>query len=354
MRRVIAHMDLDAFYASVELIKAPELRGRPVVVAGSGPRAVVTTASYEARAYGVHSAMPASQARRLCPDAVVVSPDFTAYRDMSRRVWDLVRAEVPLVDQVGIDEAYLDITDLVAPKAFLRTLLGRIYAETGLTASVGIGPNKLIAKVASGCEKPRGMVALSREMACERFASFPPSLIPGIGPKTAARLHEIGIATIAALREVDEAALVERFGSNLGRFLHRRAHFEDDGRVQTERTVVSQSNERTFDEDISDHAELETILRRLSEHLCESLQRKEREGRTIAIKVRLADFTTVTRARTIDTPTADPAVVGGIAAELLRAYDPPAPVRLLGVRVAGFASREDAAQEPSAQLDLAV
>jgi DNA polymerase-4 len=136
--------------------------------------------------------------------------------------------------------------------------------------------------------------------------------------------------------------------------LQRRAHFEDDGRVQTERTVVSQSNERTFDQDISDRGELETILRGLSEHLCESLQRKEREGRTIAIKVRLADFTTVTRARTIDAPTADPQIVGGIAAELLRAYDPPQPVRLLGVRVAGFASREEADPGPSAQLGLAV
>jgi DNA polymerase-4 len=354
VRRVIAHVDIDAFYASVELTKRPELRGKPVIVSGSGPRAVVTTASYEARAYGVGSAMPASQARRLCPDAIVVPPDFTAYRDVSRKVWDLVRAEVPLVDQVGIDEAYLDITDLVAPKAFMRTLVAQIEEKTGMTASVGIGPNKLIAKVASGCEKPRGMVALSREMACERFATSPPSLIPGIGPKTAAKLAGMGIVTIAALRDTDEATLVERFGSNLGRFLLRRAHFEDDGRVQTERTVVSQSNERTFDQDISDRAELEGILRRLSEQLCESLRRKEREGRTIGIKVRLADFTTVTRARTIDTPTADPDVVGGIAAELLRAYDPPQPVRLLGVRVAGFASREKAQMEPTTQLGLAV
>jgi DNA polymerase IV len=354
VRRVIAHVDIDAFYASVELARRPELRGKPVIVSGSGPRAVVTTASYEARAYGVGSAMPTSQARRLCPDAIVVPPDFTAYREVSRTVWDIVRAEVPLVDQVGIDEAYLDITDLVAPKAFLRTLLARIHKETGLTASVGIGPNKLIAKVAGGCEKPAGMVALSREMACERFASSPPSLLPGIGPKTAARLEAMGITTIAALGETDEAVLVERFGSNLGPWLRRRAHFEDDGRVQTERTVVSQSSERTFDEDISDRAELESILRRLSESLCESLRRKEREGRTIAIKVRLADFTTVTRARTIDTPTADSDVVGGIATELLRAYDPPAPVRLLGVRVAGFTARDEADAESTAQLGLAV
>jgi DNA polymerase-4 len=354
LRRVIAHVDIDAFYASVELTKSPELRGKPVIVSGTGPRAVVTTASYEARAFGVHSAMPTSQARRLCPHAVLVPPDFTTYREVSRKVWDLVRAEVPVVDQVGIDEAYLDITDLVAPKAFLRTLLGRIRAQTGLTASVGIGPNKLVAKVAGGCEKPAGMVALSREMACERFAANPPSLLPGIGPKTAQRLQAMGITTIAALRAVDEPVLVAQFGSNLGPFLLRRAHFEDDSRVQTERALVSQSNERTFDQDISDHAELAAVQRRLSDQLCNSLQAKERAGRTIGIKVRLADFTTVTRARTIDTPTADPAVVGEIATELLRLYDPPQPVRLLGVRVAGFAAREEAAAEATEQLGLAV
>jgi len=353
MRRVIAHVDIDAFYASVELSRAPDLRGKPVIVSGSGPRAVVTTASYEARAYGVHSAMPTSQARRLCPDAILVPPDFTAYREASRRVWDLVRSEVPVVDQVGIDEAYLDVSDLAAPKAFLRAIVARIRAETDLSASVGIGPNRLVAKVASDCEKPAGMVALSREMACERFAHSPPSLLPGIGPKTAQRLQAMGITTLAALREADEAALVERFGSNLGRFLRRRAHFEDDTPVQTERTLVSQSNERTFDEDIADREELERILRRLTEQLCGSLQAKDREGRTIGIKVRLSDFTTVTRARTIDMPTADAGVVGDIAVELLRVYDPPKPVRLLGVRVAGFAHGAEA-EEPSPQLGLAI
>jgi DNA polymerase-4 len=356
MRRVIAHVDIDAFYASVELVRAPELRGKPVVVSGRSPRAVVTTASYEARAYGVHSGMPTSQALRLCPQAMVIPPDFTAYGEASRRVWDLVRSEVAVVDQVGIDEAYLDLSEVVAPKAFLRTLVARIQAETSLTLSVGIGPNRLVAKVSSGCEKPAGMVALSREMACERFAFAPPSLLPGIGPKTAQRLESMGITTIAALREADESLLVERFGSNLGPYLRRRAHFEDDSPVGVKRELVSQSNERTFDEDIADREELEGILRRLSEHLCGSLQAKDRQGRTIAIKVRLADFTTVTRARTIETPTHDAAVVGEIATELLRAYDPPQPVRLLGVRVAGFVTEAPAGKSsaPGGQLDLAV
>ena len=272
---------------------------------------------------------------------------------MSRRVWDLVRSEVPLVDQVGIDEAYLDITDLVAPKAFLRTLLGRIHAETGLTASVGIGPNKLIAKVASGCEKPRGMVALSREMACERFAGSPPSLIPGIGPKTAARLHEMGITTIAALREADEAALVERFGSNLGRFLLRRANFEDDGRVQTQRTVVSQSNERTFDEDISDRAELETILLPLERtplRVAAAQGARGADDRDQGPARGLHDGDPCADDRSSDGgPGGGRRDRGGAAARLR-----PAAARAASGCASRFASREDAAQEPSAQLDLAV
>jgi DNA polymerase-4 len=354
MRRVVAHVDIDAFYASVELARRPHLRGKPVIVSGTGPRAVVTTASYEARAYGVDSAMPTSQARRLCPDAIVVPPDFDAYRTVSRELWDLVRAEVGTVEQAGIDEAYLDLSGVVAPKALMRALVARIKARTGMTVSVGIGPNKLVAKVASGCEKPAGMVALSREMACVRFAQAPPSLLPGIGPKTSRRLAALGIRTLEALRDADESLLVAHFGQNHGRDLQRRATFEDASPVSSGRAAVSISNERTFDQDISDLAELDAILWGLSERLCESLRAKRRAGRTIGIKVRLADFTTVTRARTLDAPTDDVAVVGGVASELLRAYDPPQPVRLLGVRLAGFASEREEAAAPSAQLGLAV
>ena len=231
MRRVIAHLDIDAFYASVELMRRPELRGRPVIVSGSSPRAVVTTASYEARRYGVGSAMPASQALRLCPQAVVIAPDFPAYRAMSERVWAIVGAEVDVMERVGLDEAYLVLDELAAPKAFMRWIVADIQRQTGLTASVGIGPNKLVAKVASDCEKPAGLVALSREMACERFAGSPPRLLPGIGPKTAERLTALGITTLAALREADPALLADRFGANMGGFLSRRARFEDDSPV---------------------------------------------------------------------------------------------------------------------------
>jgi DNA polymerase-4 len=348
-RRVIAHVDLDAFYASVELGRQPELRGKPVVVSGSGPRAVVTTASYEARRFGVHSAMPTARALRLCPQAVLIPPDFAAYREVSRRVWDIVRAEIAVVEQLGLDEAYLDLSDLEAPLPAIRALVARIHEATGLTASVGIGPNRLVAKVASDCEKPAGLVALSREMACERFADAPPKLLPGIGPKTAERLRAMGIATLRALRDTDEAVLVERFGTNHGRDLARRARFEASAELEVDRVAVSRSSETTFDTDLADRAEQEAVVRRLADDVCTGLRAKRRRGRTIGIKVRLADFTTITRARTIDEATADSELVGTLAVELLRAYDPPQPVRLLGVRVAAF---EDEAAERQLRLSV--
>jgi DNA polymerase-4 len=349
-RRIVAHLDLDAFYVSVELLRRPELRGQPVVVSGSSPRAVVTTASYEARAFGVHSAMPTSQARRLCPQAILVPPDFTAYRDASRGVWDLVRRRVAVVEQAGLDEGYLDLSGLIAPKAAMRRLVGELRAVTGLGASVGIGPNRLVAKIASDCEKPGGLVALSREMACERFAGAAPRLLPGIGPKTAERLEAMGIRTVADLRAHSEAELRLAFGARQGAFLQRRAHFEDDGLVAPIRPTKSQSSETTFDHDLADHAEQGRVIDRLSADLCARLARRDLRGRTIGIKVRLDDWTTVTRARTLDDPTNDLAEVRAVARELLAAYAPPRPVRLLGVRVAGFA----AALDDESQLRLAV
>src|ERR1700722_11381007 len=178
----IAVIDMDAFYVSIELRRHPELKGKPVIVAGSGPRAVVTTASYEARRFGVGSAMPAARARRLCPEAVVLPPDFPTYREVSRRVMDLVRAHVERVEVVGLDEAYLDLTGLYSPRAAMRRLVAEIQERTQIVCSVGIGPNKLVAKVASDAEKPAGFVVLTCEQACARFAGHPPGLVPGIGP----------------------------------------------------------------------------------------------------------------------------------------------------------------------------
>jgi len=351
VERCIAHLDADAFYVSIELMRRPELRGRPVVVAGSGPRAVVTTASYEARRFGVGSAIPASRARRLCPDAVFLTPDFDAYRRTSRRIMDRVREQVARVEVVGLDEAYLDLTGLVAPRAAMRRLVAEIHADTGITCSVGIGPSKLVAKVASDAEKPAGFVALSREEACARFAAASPGLLPGIGAKTVERLERLGIATIAALAATPPETLAARFGGRLGPYLRARARFEDEAPVAAERTAVSESRETTFPVDVGDPDEQAAALRRLAGELCAGLARHGRRGRTIAIKVRLDDFTTVTRARTVPEATNDPGLVGELACALLAEYAPARPVRLLGVRVAAFAA-EAAPAEDAPQLAL--
>ena len=351
----VAHLDADAFYVSIELRRHPELRGLPVVVAGRGPRAVVTTASYEARRFGVGSAMPAARARRLCPDAVFLLPDFATYREVSGRVMAIVRAHVERVEVVGLDEAYLDVAGLFSPRAAMRRLVAEIREQTGLTCSVGIGPNKLVAKVASDAEKPAGFVVLTREQACVRFAASPPGLVPGVGPKTAGRLLALGIRTLGELAAAPEQLLVERFGANLGRDLRRRGRFEHDGVVGAERKVVSESRERTFDEDVRDPQRLREELARMSHELCASLAKHGRAGRTIGIKVRLDDWTNITRSQSVESATNDPEVVWPIALDLLRAYDPPRPVRLLGVRLASFEGEADtAAEEDEPQLRLAL
>ena len=346
----IAHLDMDAFYVSVELLRRPALRGRAVVVAGTGPRAVVTTASYEARRFGVGSAMPASRARRLCPDAIFLPPDFAYYREASARVWEIVRAHVDRVERLGLDEGYLDLSGMVAPRAAMRRLVEAIRVQTGLGASVGIGPNKLVAKVASDAEKPRGFVVLSREEACERFGEASPGLVPGIGPKTVERLAAMDIRTLGRLAATPEDALRARFGPNHGRDLLARAQFYGAEELDLDRAVVSESKETTFPTDIADRVEQERILRELATQLCAGLAKNSRRGRTIAIKVRLDDWTTVTRARTQAEPTDDAEHVAGVAVELLREYAPARPVRLLGVRVAAFEGGEVA--PPADQLAL--
>ncbi len=349
--RCIAHLDMDAFYVSVELRRRPELRGRPVIVAGTGPRAVVTTASYEARRFGVGSAMPAARARRLCPDGVYLPPDFPYYRAASREVMELVRAVADSVEVVGLDEAYLDLSGAPAPRAEMRRLALDIDRRTSLACSIGIGPNKLVAKVASDAEKPRGFVVLSRKEACVRFAAAPCELIPGIGPKTAERLRECGLSTLGRLAAAPPEAVAQRFGARFGAALQDRARFIDDAPVSEERKVVSESRETTFDEDITSAEALEAILRELVTQLCAALERQGRRGRTIGIKIRLDDFSTHTRARTLAEPVASADRVGPVAFDLLRRFAPPRPVRLIGVRVAGLeAERADAAE----QLTLAV
>jgi DNA polymerase-4 len=342
---------MDAFYVSVELRRRPELRGLPVIVAGTGPRSVVTTASYEARRFGVGSAMPAARARRLCPDGVFLAPDFGYYREASREVMAIVRAHVECVEVIGLDEAYLELTGLPAPHAAMRRVRNEIERATSLHCSIGIGPSKLVAKVASDAEKPRGFVVLTREQACERFAGAPCGLVPGIGPKTVERLRQLRIDTLARLAQAPPDLLATRFGGRLAAELQRRARFEDDAAVTEERKVISESRERTFDQDIDDQVELERILDALVVQLCTALTDQGRGGRTIGIKVRLDDFSTHTRARTLPDPVRDASRVGPVARELLRRFAAPRPVRLLGVRVAGL---EAVAADADRQLTLAV
>ena len=333
---LVAHVDMDAFYVSVELQRRPELRGKPVVVCGDSPRAVVTTASYEARRYGVASATPAAWARRRCPQAVFVAPDFDLYRARSREVMAVLRDHFEVVETVGLDEAYVDLHGLGRPRAAARRAKTAIRERTGLACSVGIGPSKLVAKVASDAEKPDGFVVLTRAEACERFAGASPGLVPGIGPRTLERLEAHGVTTLGALAATPDADLIALFGARHGPALRRMARFEDARGVQPVRTAKSESRETTFRRDLSSVPELEPVLERLCAELCAGLSAKGRRGRTVGIKVRLDDFSTHTRARTLAEATADPDVVGTVSTELLRAFAPARPVRLLGVRVAAL------------------
>jgi DNA polymerase-4 len=354
--RRIGHVDMDAFYFSCELQRRPELRGKPVVIAGSGPRAVVTTASYEARKFGIFSATPAARARRLCPDAIFVPPEFEYYRDRSRAVMEVLRAHVDRVEQMGLDEAYLDFTGIERWRAAARRLKSAVTETTGLACSVGIGPNKLVAKVASDADKPNGFLALTLDEARERFAGASPALIPGIGPKTVERLAKQGIDRLDRLAATPDAQLAEWFGGRLGPQLARLARFEDERPLETERVRKSESRETTFDRDLDGLAELEPPLERLARQLCDELAEHGRSGRTIGIKIRLDDFSTQTRARTVDGPVNDFTTVHGVALELLRALAPSRPVRLLGVRVAGMEERREshAAAPPPGQLALSL
>ncbi|MDX6626525.1 MAG: polymerase [Solirubrobacterales bacterium] len=349
---------MDAFYASVELRRRPELKGEPVIVCGSGPRAVVTTASYEARKLaGIHSAMPAATARRRLPNAVYLTPDFPAYREASAQVMEVLRRNVEVVEVVGLDEAYLDLTGIYSPKATMRRVAVQIREQTGLTCSVGISESRMLAKITSELGKPAGLVVLAREAALERFAEESPSLIPGIGPKTVQRLERMGIRTLTDLRRRDAAELEAAFGPRSGAWLHARARLWDETPVTVVRETKSQSTEITFDVDVGQRGELERHLVELAEELCRRLRKRDLEGRSIGIKVRLDDWTNVSRSHSVEAPTNDPGVVVPIALDLLRAYDPQRPVRLLGVRLSSFENETDAAavapeSEPQLRLSL--
>jgi DNA polymerase IV len=332
-------VDMDAFFVSVELLRRPELRGKPVVVAtgtDATARGVVMAASYEARRFGVHSALPLATAHRRCPQAILIPRDLGRYRRASRKVMEVLRRFSDRVEVAGLDEAYLDLSDCPAPKARARQLKAEVRAETGLVCSVGLAPNKLLAKIASDLEKPDGLCVLEPEGMLDAVGDRRATLIPGVGPRTAERLLRLGVRTVADLARAEPAALERAFGPRLGRELRGRALGHDDRPVVTERAPKSESRETTFPADVSDRATLRETLDRLADSVCSGLAEGGYAGRTVTLKIRLRPFRTHTRSRTIDEPTRDPEQVHAVARQLLAEFELDAPVRLLGIGVGGL------------------
>jgi DNA polymerase-4 len=344
MERTIAHVDMDAFYVAVELLRRPELRGKPVIVAtGTDPhaRGVVMTASYEAREFGVHSALPLAIAHRRCPQAVLVPRDMQLYRRASKRVMEILGAYTDTIEVAGLDEAYLDLTGSPAPKARARALKRRMRDEVRLTCSVGIAPNKLMAKIASDLEKPDGLCVLDHGRWLDAVGERPAAILPGVGPRTEERLASLGIEAVNELANAPPERLERAFGPRLGRSLRDTANGRDDRAVTTERAPKSESRETTFAHDVSDRAVLRDTLDRFAAEVGERLTRDGYVGRTVTMKIRLRPFRTHTRSRTLAAPTSDIASIRDVARELLDNFELDAPVRLLGVGMAGLA-RADA------------
>ena len=331
----ILHVDLDAFYASVEQLLDPSLRGRPVVVGGLGPRGVVAAASYEARPYGVQSAMPMAHARRAIPDAVFLAPRFPEYERFSGLVMEILRSITPLVEPISLDEAFLDVTgarrrlgDGPAVGRYART---RILEETGLVASVGVATTKFLAKIASDMAKPDGLLVVEAGDEDAFLHPLPLGRLWGVGPATLARLEALGVRTVGDVAKLPEATLVTALGASHGSHLSQLAHNIDEREVTPERVTKSIGNEETFPRDVRSRAELEREIVRLADRVAGRLRHAGLEARTITLKVRFADFRTITRARTEPEPTALSTDITTIARELLAAVDVAKGIRLLGI-----------------------
>ncbi len=368
-RRWIAHLDMDAFYASVELLRYPELKGQPVVIgggrrhqpellpdgtrrfatlAGYAGRGVITTATYPARDLGVHSGMGLMKAALRAPQAVLLPTDFEQYRAYSRRFKAAVAELAPVIEDRGIDEIYIDLSDLPGAqdavahdphggvRAIALDLKNNVRRATGLSCSIGVTPNKLLSKIASDLDKPDGLCLLTHEDIPRRIWPLPARRINGIGPKAGAKLEALGIATIGDIAGRDRAWLVQHFGANYGGWLHDASRGLDDRPVVTHSEPVSMSRETTFDRDLHarrDKAELGAIFTQLATQVAHDLQRKGYLGRTIGIKLRFEDFKTVTRDMTIDEPTAEAATIRLAAGLCLKRVDLARRIRRLGVRV---------------------
>ena len=373
-RRWIAHLDMDAFYASVELLRYPELKGQPVVIGGrraqapvEGPggerrfarlreyagRGVVTTATYPARDLGVHSAMGMMKAAKLAPDAVLLPADFEEYRRLSRAFKAAVAEVAPVIEDRGIDEIYIDLTGVPGAqeavghdphggvRALAQEIRNNVVRRTGgLTCSVGVTPNKLLSKIASELDKPDGLTVLTLADLPTRIWPLPARRVNGIGPKAAGKLLALGVHTIGELAQRPREELVAHFGRSYGSWLHEAAHGLDDRPVVTHSEPVSTSRETTFERDlhpVRDRATLTPLLTRLCEQVAADLQRKGYAARTIGIKLRYADFKTVTRDLTLPAPVADAAAIRRAAGECLKRVDLTRALRLLGVRAASLA-----------------
>jgi DNA polymerase-4 len=336
----ILHLDMDAFFAAVEQASKPSLRGKPVVVGGLGPRGVVSTASYEARVHGVHSAMAMAHARRLCPNAAYLVPRFGIYRQISETVMALLHEVSPLIEPLSLDEAFVDLEAGGLgedPRAVAGRLRAGIRAATGLTASVGLAGSKLLAKIASEQAKPDGLVVVEPGTERALLEPMPVRTLPGIGPATAEHLRRAGIATVGEIVHAGEPELVRLLGKAHGSGLHAMAAGFDNRPVVADRDVKSVSVEDTFDADLTDRAHVRYEIDRLAERCVQRLRGAGRSGRTVVVKVRRYDFSTLTRSETLRAPTDDPAVVRETARRLMEAVDTTGGVRLLGVGVAGLA-----------------
>ncbi len=350
---ILGHLDLDAFFASVEELEDPDLRGRPLVVGGDPRgRGVVATANYAARTYGIVSAMSCAEALRRCPNALFVRPRMALYRRYSQEVWSLVRGVVPTVEQTGIDEGYLDLGELAADvdegRALGEAVQAVVRANTRLSCSLGIASSKVVAKVASDCRKPGGLTVVRPGREAAFLAPFPIRVLPGIGPRAEARLIEAGIETVGALAALPDDSLRRLLPGKVGRIVHARARGVDPRALEVSTVRISISHEETFPQDVADHERLHDELNRMADSLGEHLRERGQTARTVTTKLRYPDFSIRTRSASLAVGTDEGTRIGELACSLLdRALrDRPGPLRLVGVGVSGLAA--------DAQLELAL
>ncbi|OLR94176.1 DNA polymerase IV [Actinokineospora bangkokensis] len=332
------HVDMDAFYASVEIRERPELADRPVVVGGVGVRGVVSSANYIAREYGVRSAMPTGQARRLCPTAVFLPPTFPLYQEVSAGVLAIFREITPLVEPLSLDEAFLDVSGALrrlrtTPAGIGALVRRRVRAEHGIVCSVGVGPTKFVAKLASGLAKPDGMLVVPRSEVLAFLHPLPVSALWGVGKKTAEKLRDVGLERVSDVAATPLPRLRRMVGVAMADHLHALSHGHDDRAVVPESAEKSIGAEETFETDHFDRELLRRELLRLAERTAASLRARGLRGRTVAIKVRYSDFTTISRSRTLPVATDVTQEIFRTAAQLLAEQAPPGAVRLIGVRV---------------------